>query len=154
SDVDFWYYQVGFNSTAPLPGMQPVRVVVLPDGSILEPTVAPADAAVPQGGGAAPTGGVYRPGAGVSMPRLLRQVQPSYTDAARRAKIAGTVLIEAVIGTDGVPRSLRIIRTLDDQFGLDQEALKAAAQWRFEPGTRDGQPVPVIVSMEMTFALK
>jgi TonB family protein len=154
ADVDFWYYQVGFSPTAPQPAMQPMRVVVLPDGTILEPTVATPDAPVPQGAGGTPTAGVYRPGAGITVPRLLRQVQPNYTDAARRAKIAGTVLVEAVIGTDGVPRSMRIIRSLDDQFGLDQEALKAAAQWRFEPGTRDGQPVPVMVTLEMTFVVR
>jgi len=49
---------------------------------------------------------------------------------------------------------VRVIRSLDPVFGLDQEALKAARQWRFVPGRRQGQPVPVLVSIELTFTLR
>jgi len=87
------------------------------------------------------------------MPKIVRQVKPSYTPEGVRARISGIVLVECVVGVDGAPRDCRVSRSLDQQFGLDQEALKAAAQWRFEPGTRDGMPVPVVVSIELGFYL-
>ena len=46
------------------------------------------------------------------------------------------------------------MRSLDSTFGLDNEAVKAARQWRFKPGTRLGQPVPVLVTIELSFALR
>jgi protein TonB len=89
----------------------------------------------------------------VTTPRLIHDVKPSYTPAAMRAKISGNVQLECVVETNGTTRDCRIARSLDSTFGLDEEALKSASQWRFEPGTRNGQPVPVMVSIEMTFAL-
>jgi protein TonB len=88
------------------------------------------------------------------MPRLLREVKPNYTSDAMRAKIQGTVLLECVIDTRGDVTEVKILRSLDPTFGLDQEAIKAARQWRFAPGTRLGQPVPVLVSIELTFTLR
>lgn len=99
-------------------------------------------------------GGAYRPGAGITNPVVLRQVRPNYTSEAMRAKIQGVVLIEAVIGDDGAVRDVRVTRSLDRTYGLDQEALKAARQWVFRPVTdRDGKPVPIVVTMEIAFAL-
>ena len=71
-----------------------------------------------------------------------------------RAKIQGTVVIECVVQADGSVGDAIIIRSLDQAFGLDQEALHAARAWRFTPGTRAGQPVPVIVTIELTFTLR
>ena len=105
------------------------------------------------GSGGGTGGGVYRPGAGIENPILIREVKPQYTPDAMRAKIQGVVYIEAVITIDGIPEQLRVIRSLDPVLGLDQEALKAARQWRFIPGKRLGQPVPVQVVIEMTFNL-
>jgi periplasmic protein TonB len=99
-------------------------------------------------------GGAYRPGNGVEMPRLLREVKPNYTSDAMRAKIQGNVLLECVIDTRGDVTDIKILRSLDPTFGLDQEAIKAARQWRFAPGTRLGQPVPVLVSIELSFTLR
>jgi TonB family protein len=50
--------------------------------------------------------------------------------------------------------SVKVSRSLDPVFGLDEEAIKAARQWRFSPGMRDGQPVAVAVVIEMTFTLR
>jgi TonB family protein len=47
-----------------------------------------------------------------------------------------------------------VVRSLDSTFGLDQEAVKAARQWRFAPGRRQGQAVPVLVTIELTFTLR
>ena len=99
-------------------------------------------------------GGVYRPGNGVELPRVLREVRPNYTADAMRAKVQGTVLIEAVVLPDGTVGQVQVVRSLDTTFGLDQEAIKAAKQWRFAPGTRMGQPVSVLVTIELTFTLR
>jgi TonB family protein len=146
ADIDFWFYQLNFFSNVPTqPG--PYLAVVLPDGSVVEPT---------DSGAAAATGEprVDQSAGPVTPPRLLRQVQPTYTDEARRMRIAGAVLVQGVVGTDGAFHDLRIVRSLDPMYGLDNEALKAAAQWQFAPGTRNGQPVPVTISVELTFTLR
>lgn len=90
--------------------------------------------------------------AGVSLPRAIREVHPRYTPEALNARISGSVLVQAVVGADGVVRNPRVIAGLDR--GLDEEALRAVGQWRFSPGLRNDQPVPVTVVVEMTFSMK
>jgi len=105
-----------------------------------------------EGGGTG--GGVYRPGNGVISPKLIYEVKPGYTGEAMRAKIQGVVLMEAVVMPDGSIGTVHITRGLDSTFGLDQEAIKTVKKWRFSPGTRFGQPVPVLVEIQMTFTLR
>jgi len=105
-----------------------------------------------EGGGTG--GGFYRPGNGVMSPKLVYEVKPGYTGEAMRAKIQGVVLMEAVVMPDGSIGTVHITRSLDSTFGLDQEAIKTVKKWRFSPGTRFGQPVPVLVEIEMTFTLR
>ena len=107
-----------------------------------------------QGIGGGTGGGVYRPGNGVESPRLLRSVRPNYTAEAMRAKVQGVVRLEGVVLPDGTVGDLKVIRSLDPVFGLDQEAVKAAKQFRFVPGTRFGEPVAVLVSFEIEFTLR
>jgi len=99
-------------------------------------------------------GGVYHPGNGVTLPRVLREVKPQYTSDAMRAKVQGTVLLECVVRPDGSVTDVQVVRSLDSTFGLDQEAIKAAGQWRFQPGLRMGEPVAVLVTIELTFTLR
>lgn len=99
-------------------------------------------------------GGAYRPGSGVTSPTLLSQVKPQYTTEAMRAKIQGRVWLEVTVMPDGRPGDIKIARSLDRTFGLDEEAIKAMRQWRFRPGMRQGTPVPVIVTVEMEFSLR
>jgi TonB family protein len=106
------------------------------------------------GSGGGTGGGVYRPGNGVQLPRLLREVRPQYTSDAMRAKVQGTVLLECVVRADGSVGDVQVARSLDPVFGLDQEAIKAAKQWRFAPGTRLGEPVSVLITIELTFTLR
>jgi TonB family protein len=106
------------------------------------------------GSGGGTGGGFYRPGNGVMMPRVLAEVKPSYTADAMRAKIQGVVMVEAVVREDGSVGQVQVTRSLDPTFGLDQEAIKAVRRWRFAPGTRFGQPVPVLVEIELTFTLR
>jgi periplasmic protein TonB len=95
---------------------------------------------------------VYKPGNGVSAPVAVKEAKPRYTAEARKAGTEGTVLLECVVETDGTVGDVEVTRSLDE--GLDQEAVKAARQWRFEPGKKDGQPVRVRITLEMTFSLK
>jgi TonB family protein len=106
------------------------------------------------GSGGGTGGGVYRPGNGVMLPRVLREVKPQYTSDAMRAKVQGTVLLECVVQKDGTVGDVQVVRSLDSTFGLDQEAIKAAKAWRFAPGTRMGEPVPVLITIELTFTLR
>ena len=99
-------------------------------------------------------GGAYRPGSGIDNPVLIREVKPLYTPDALRAKIQGVVMLEAVVLPDGSVGDVQIVRSLDPVFGLDQEAIKAARQWRFIPSKRQGLPVPVVVTIELTFTLR
>jgi periplasmic protein TonB len=99
-------------------------------------------------------GGAFKPGNGVTLPILIHEEKPQYTAEAMRAKVQGTVLLECVILPDGTVGSVDVVRSLDSSFGLDQEAVKAAKKWRFRPGTRLGEPVPVLVTIELTFTLR
>jgi TonB family protein len=99
-------------------------------------------------------GGYYQPGNGVTSPEAIRQVKPQYTADAMRAKIQGTVWIQCVVLPDGTCGNVQVTKSLDRTFGLDEEAMKAARQWRFKPGIRQGEPVPVLVTIELTFTLR
>ena len=69
-------------------------------------------------------------------------------------KIEGTVWIEMVVQPSGEPSDMEITRSLDARYGLDDAALRAASEWRFAPGEKDGKPVPVVITLELTFTLK
>lgn len=99
-------------------------------------------------------GGAYRPGAGITLPAVVREVKPAYTADAMRAKVQGSVWLECIVMPDGTVGDVKVTRSLDPIFGLDQEAIKAAKQWRFRPGMRQGEPVPVIITIELTFTLR
>ena len=91
---------------------------------------------------------------GVTLPRVLHEERPQYTSDAMRAKVQGTVLLECVVRVDGSVSDVQIVRSLDPTFGLDQQAMAAARRWRFAPGTRMGEPVPVLITIELTFTLR
>lgn len=105
-----------------------------------------------QGGGVG--GGVYRPGSGIVNPRLLREVKPNYTSEAMRAQVQGEVWLAVVVLSDGTVGDVTVTKSLDPVFGLDEEAIRAARQWRFAPGTRFGEPVDVLVSIALEFNLR
>jgi TonB family protein len=105
------------------------------------------------GSGGGTGGGVYRPGGAVSVPRLIKEVKPRYTDHALRSMIQGTVVMEAVITGDGCASQIRVVRSLD-RGGLDEEAVLAVAQWRFDPGRLAGAPVDVLVTIMLDFSIR
>ena len=98
-----------------------------------------------------PPTGVSRPGAGVTAPRLVKEARPTYPADAKHARVEGTVVLEAVVQVDGTVGDVRVVRSLDEKFGLDEEAVKTMKKWRFTPGKKDGVAVPVLVEVEMTF---
>ena len=76
------------------------------------------------------------------------------TAEAMRAKVQGAVMVEAIVREDGSVGQVRIVRSLDRTFGLDEEALRAVKNWRFRPGKHQGRNVAVIVEIELTFTLR
>ena len=96
-------------------------------------------------------GGPYRVGGGVTAPRAIFSPDPEFSDQARKAKYQGTVVLWAVIGADGRTHEIRVQRSLG--MGLDEKAIEAIRQWRFEPGRKDGIAVAVQVNIEVSFRL-
>jgi TonB family protein len=92
-----------------------------------------------------------RVGGDVRAPVLLEKVEPVYTAEARKAGISGIVIVEAVIGRDGVVKNVSVLKPLP--FGLDQAAVDAVKQWKFKPGTLEGKPVDIIFNLTVNFRL-
>lgn len=95
---------------------------------------------------------VYKVGGDVAAPHVISKVDPQYTEEARHDKIAGTVLLTMVIGTDGMAHDISVLRSLNP--GLDRNAAEAVEQWHFAPGTLKGEPVPVQATVEINFRLQ
>lgn len=88
----------------------------------------------------------------IQSPKVLREVKPVYTAEAMRNKVEGLVMMEAVVRADGTVGELCVTRPLG--WGLDLSAVNAARRWLFEPATREGAPIPVVVLIELTFTLR
>ena len=101
-----------------------------------------------------PGGGGPGPGGNLEPPTLVHQVRPGYTTAAMQARVRGIVVMEAVVERDGSVGAVKIVRSLDPTFGLDQEAVRTIRQWRFRPGRRGGTPVAMVVTIELAFELR
>ena len=92
-----------------------------------------------------------RVGGAVTAPILISKVEPEYSEEARGAWYQGTVVVAVTVDTDGTTQDMRVVRSLG--LGLDEKALQAISQWKFKPGARDGQPVPVMATIEVNFRL-
>lgn len=101
-----------------------------------------------------PDPGVARSGAGVTAPRITRETKPNYTGDAIRARIQGIVVLECVVETDGSVGPVRVVRSLDPVYGLDEAAVTTVKQWRFQPGMKEGVPVRVAITVQMSFTLR
>jgi TonB family protein len=93
-------------------------------------------------------------GGNVTMPRPVTRPTPDYTPAALEAKVQGAVVMTCVVQIDGTCTDIDIVESLDAEHGLDTQATDTLARWRFEPGLRHDEPVPVSVTVEMTFTLR
>jgi protein TonB len=96
---------------------------------------------------------VYRAGNGVSEPQIVTSVAPQYTSEALRHKITGAVVLDAVVKSDGTVGDVTVTQSLDRQYGLDDQCVRALKQWTFTPGMKDGKAVAVRVDVTMTFAM-
>lgn len=96
-------------------------------------------------------GGVFRVGGGVSAPRPIFTPEPEYSEEARKAKYQGTCVLWLIVDRDGKTRDIRVGRALG--LGLDEKAIEAVKQWKFEPAIKDGKPVSVQVNVEVSFRL-
>ncbi|MBI2222958.1 MAG: energy transducer TonB [Acidobacteria bacterium] len=89
--------------------------------------------------------------AGIPSPRKTRHVDPLYPEAARQARIEGVVILEILIDEGGRVQDARVLRSV---ALLDEAALDAVKQWRFSPSILDDQPVKVVLTVEVNFALR
>jgi protein TonB len=99
-------------------------------------------------------GGAYRPGNGVTSPIPTYRATPAYTAEAVRARAQGIITVECIVEPNGECGDVRVVRAFAPPFGLDQQALATARRWRFRPGTRAGEAVPVLVNLEIEFNIR
>jgi protein TonB len=85
----------------------------------------------------------------VKAPKVLNAPDPDYSELARRAKYQGVIVLGVIVGPDGNPQDVWVVKKLG--LGLDQKAIDAVRTWKFDPATRDGEPVAVLINVEVTF---
>jgi TonB family protein len=85
-------------------------------------------------------------------PKVVSKVEPNYTDDARTAKIEGPVVLSLMIDPQGLPKNIRVTKSLDK--GLDQQAIAAIEKWHFAPGIKDGKPVRAAATIQVNFHLR
>jgi TonB family protein len=98
----------------------------------------------------APTG-LPSHGPGISSPRVISQTDPQFSMEARRARFGGSVVLRLLINESGIPGEIQILQPLGG--GLDAQAVRSVQGWKFEPGTKDGQPAPMRIAVEVDFHL-
>jgi TonB family protein len=152
----------------PLPTVHLVRIVKDPDGKVLAarslgveavaiagelapgefPLPATANPSAPSG----PVAGVNTASKDISKPRISENnTPPRYSEEARKAWLAGTVLLRCVVGSDGIARNFKVIESLG--LGLDESAIRAVGAWRFAPAVKDGKPVDVASTVQVNFQI-
>jgi periplasmic protein TonB len=103
------------------------------------------------GSGGNTGGGPRRIGGGVSAPVLIYSVEPEFSEEARKAKVAGNVLVNLWVDTQGNPSHVHVIRGVG--MGLDEKAAEAVKQYRFRPAMENGKPVLVELNVEVNFQI-
>ena len=132
------------------PRMAPVAAAASAQDRAAALVPAPGPALVPATA-AASAAESFRVGGGVSAPRALDTPDPEYSEEARKAKYQGTCVLWLIVGPDGKPRDIKVARALG--MGLDQKAIEAVRNWKFEPAMKDGKPVAVQINVEVNFRL-
>ena len=87
----------------------------------------------------------------IESPVALSKVDPGYPADARRDKIEGTVFLYGVIRPDGSVENVQVVRSVHDS--IDARAVAAFQRWRFDPGKKNGAPIPLEVVVEIPFRL-
>ncbi len=91
---------------------------------------------------------VYDLAAGITPPRVVKQVNPSYP-TNRGVRAVGSVIIALVVSSKGLPKNPHVVKGLDKD--LDESAVEAVKEWRFEPARKNGKAVAVRVSVQLQF---
>jgi TonB family protein len=106
--------------------------------------------------------GKYHVGDGVSPPKLLYAPDPEYTDQARRKRLQGKVVLSLTVDTKGKPQDVRVLHSLSETVdkklqaaavGLDEKAVTAVKQYRFDPALLQGKPVSVETTVEVNYRI-
>ena len=108
-------------------------------------------AGIGAGSGGNMGGGLRHIGGGVLPPVVLFQPEPEFSEEARKAKVAGIVVVYLVVDADGRPSHVRVVRSLG--MGLDEKAVEAVRLYKFKPATENGKPVPVDMNIEVNFQI-
>ena len=103
------------------------------------------------GSGGNTGGGTYSIGGDVSAPRLIYQVDPEFSEEARKAKFQGEVLVALVVDASGRPTQVHVIRPVG--MGLDEKAVEAVRQYKFAPAKKGGAPVAVMLNVAVNFQI-
>ena len=104
----------------------------------------------PQPAATAPAPAAQRVGGNIKAPQQIKKVNPVYPPLAQQVRIAGVVILEALIGTDGKVRQLKVLRSVPF---LDGAATEAVRQWEYTPTLINGTPTPIIMTVTVTFTL-
>jgi periplasmic protein TonB len=108
-------------------------------------------AGIGPGSGGNMGGGVYHVGGSVSAPVVIYQVDPEFSEEARKAKFSGNVEVYLIVDANGMPKNVRVVRGVG--MGLDEKAVDAVRQYRFKPATQNGKAVPVDLYIDVNFQI-
>ena len=90
-------------------------------------------------------------GKGVTVPQVIFNPEPTFSEEARKSKTQGRVTLLLIVGKDGLPYDIRVRESIG--MGLDEKAIEAVNRWRFRPATLNGQPVATRIEVEVDFHL-
>lgn len=90
----------------------------------------------------------------IAAPQVISEAPARYTAEAMRNRLQGKVRVRAIVEPDGTVSNVEVIESLDKQYGLDEQAVDSVKQWRFKPGTLDGNPIRVMVNIDVTFVIR
>ena len=105
----------------------------------------------PRSGPGSSDGGSYSSRLDTKAPQVIYQVEPEFSEEARRAKHQGSVLLSVEVDTNGRVSNIRVVKSLG--LGLDEKAIEAVSRWRFRPAQRNGRPVTVPATIDVNFHL-
>ena len=82
---------------------------------------------------------------------MIFSVEPEFSEEARKAKVAGNVLVNLYVDQQGRPSHVHVIRGVG--MGLDEKAVEAVKQYKFKPAMENGKPVLVELNVEVNFQI-
>ena len=86
------------------------------------------------------------------MPVPISSPEAEFSDEARRKRIEGIVVVTMIVNEKGLPTDIKLVKSVG--YGLDESALEAVGEYRFEPATLNGKPIAVRVTVEVNFQLR